>query len=128
MRWMVNQNAGPATWERRIWESDKYDLHRSDGVYGALWTNIDNGDQIALVADGGWRMEKDGEEYPSQYRVFRYSQAGDSILEITDAFVEYRENLFDRQRTGATRYAEVLERLTKKISGILGAGTVETPL
>lgn len=123
MTWIESNESAMrgARWVQDVYESHSWNVEQSGGIGGRLWINPDSGDQIALLADGGWRMEKNGHHYRSRFRVFRHSQTSDSIEEISSAFLSSHEGDFDEKETGSGRYSAVQEQITEKINHVLDA-------
>lgn len=123
MTWIEsNKSAMKATrWVQDVYESRSWSVEKSGGIGGRLWINPDSGDQIALLADGGWKMEKDERPYRSRFRVFRHSQNADSIEEISSALLSSNEGDFDEKEIGSDRYSTVENRIVEKINRILDA-------
>ena len=127
MSW--ERNVDDAAWnlpwvERRA--SEQFDLLQQDRT-GAAWRHTGSGDEIALVADGGWRMTKNKQPYPSQYRLFWFSAITDRIVELTGEVLGTRGHFDAKQDVVHARYSGVLQWCTDYVDEWLTVTGFEAP-
>lgn len=122
MRWV---ESGLNGWNAFWWQATKseFDLFEEDRT-GSRWINIDNGDEIILLSDGGWRMSMNGKPYRSRYRLFRRTAATKEVTEITDLLWPVGAD-FDSAAEGTNRYAGVLKHCTEFINRLLSASQLK---
>lgn len=123
MSWV---RTGESAWQRP-WFHDSgcaKELFWEDGT-GTHWWDAPSGDEVIVVADGGWRMTYNGEPYESRYRVFRWFAGRGEVEEQTQLFLHSIPGggHFDPSGAGHERYATVQHECERAIDGLLGVTT-----
>lgn len=116
--WNLPWVAGAARQRFALFEDDRT---------GAAWRHSGSGDEIALVADGGWRMTLDKQPYPSQYRLFWFSAITDQIVELTGEVLGTMGHFDAKQEVAHAKYSGVLNWCTRHVDEWLSVTGFEAP-
>lgn len=122
MAWV---NTGSNGWHADWWRKSytEFEIFWEDGL-GNRWMNTDNGDELVLVSDGGWRMAKNGHSYDSRFRAFRLHAASGVVREISDLLWPIMDGRFDSSQEGSGRYSTVQKRCESHIDKIFNANKI----
>lgn len=118
MRWLeTNLSPRWVDWAPEVCEQNgiPYSIHNQ----GAHWMNVDNGDEILLIADNQGRDNDDPQA--DRVRAFRWFAITGTIREITQAVSSEIWHLADDEKTGLVRMRRPLIELRARLNAILAA-------
>lgn len=121
MAWI---NTGTNGWFRPWWREHlaEVSVFEEDRI-GDCWINTATGDEIVLISDGGWRMQLNGEDYPSRFRLFRHHPPTGATWELTEAMLwpTSTRGHFDKEQSAGARYTGARAECRALIDEVLGA-------